>query len=126
MSLQNPLARVRGLGSAKSGTHHFWVQRLTAVALVGLTPWFLWSVLCLLDADAATARGFVAQPLNASLLLAFLLALCWHARLGLQVVIEDYVHTRWLEMALQLAVLFAYTLAFVVSAVAVGRIVISA
>ena len=97
--LQTPLKRVRGLGSAKSGTHHFIVQRVTAVALVPLVLWIVYVALELLHADYAHARALVHQPFNAMLLIAFVVALFWHAQLGLQVVIEDYVHTRWLEIS---------------------------
>jgi len=75
--LRDPLAHVRGLGSAKGGTHHWWVQRLTAVALALLTPWFLWLALRLLSADQMTMRLTLAQPLNATLMLAFVVALFW-------------------------------------------------
>jgi succinate dehydrogenase / fumarate reductase membrane anchor subunit len=123
MSLSHPLARARGLGSAKNGTHHWWVQRLTAVALALLSPWFVWMAVSLGGADLAMVRAALAQPVNAVLMLAFVLSLFWHARLGLQVVIEDYIHTHWLEVTLQIVVLFAYVLAALASAIALGRIV---
>ena len=123
MSLTHPLARVRGLGSAKNGTHHWWVQRLTAVALALLTPWFIWLAVGMAGADAFTVRATLAQPFNAVLTLAFVVSLFWHARLGLQVVIEDYIHTHWLEVTLQVIVLFACVLATLASAIAIGRIV---
>jgi succinate dehydrogenase / fumarate reductase membrane anchor subunit len=92
MSLRHPIARARGLGSAKTGVQHWNLQRLTAIALIGLVPWFVWFALQVIGADHAAVREFVARPLNASLLIAFALSLFWHARLGLQVVVEDYVH----------------------------------
>ena len=92
MSLRDPLAKARGWGSAKDGVGHWWAQRLTAVALLLLSPWFVLLALGLIGADQLTVRHTLAQPLNASLLIAFVLSLFWHARLGLQVVIEDYVH----------------------------------
>ncbi len=104
LSLRDPLARVRGLGSAKSGVAHWWVQRLTAMTLLPLTIWFVFIVLSGLHSDYAAAQAIVAQPLNALLLITFVIALFWHAQLGLQVVIEDYVHTHWLELALQIKV----------------------
>jgi len=125
MSLRDPLAIARGLGSAKDGVQHWWLQRLTAVALLPLAPWFACFALGLIGADQFTARSAIAQPLNATLLLAFVLSLFWHARLGLQVVVEDYVHG-WLEIALQIAIKFAYTLAALASAIAIGRIVFTA
>ena len=123
MSLSHPIARVRGLGSAKNGTHHWWMQRLTAIALALLTPWFIWLAVSLVGADAFTVRASLAQPVNAVLMLAFVASLFWHARLGLQVVIEDYIHTHWLEVTLQVVVLFACALAVLASAIAIGRIV---
>jgi succinate dehydrogenase / fumarate reductase membrane anchor subunit len=123
MSLAHPLARARGLGSAKNGTQHWWVQRLTAVALALLSPWFIWMAVTLAGADVAVVRAALAQPVNAVLMLAFIVSLFWHARLGLQVVIEDYIHTHWLEVTLQIVVLFAYILAALASAIALGRIV---
>jgi len=125
MSLRHPLALARGLGSAKDGVGHWWVQRLTAMALLLLAPWFTWLALSLVGADHFTIRQTLAQPLNASLLLAFVLSLFWHAQLGMQVVIEDYVHG-WLEIALQVAVKFAYAFGALASAIAIGRIAFTA
>jgi succinate dehydrogenase / fumarate reductase membrane anchor subunit len=120
--LQTPLKRVRGLGSAKSGTHHFIVQRMTAVALVPLCLWIIYFALELLHADFSQARALVQQPLNAVLLIAFVMALFWHTQLGLQVVIEDYVHTRWIEITSQIAVKFFCVLGTLASVLAIMRI----
>ena len=125
MSLRHPLAIARGLGSAKDGVGHWWLQRLTAMALLLLSPWFGWLVLGLIGADHYSVRQTLAEPLNASLLLAFVLSLFWHAQLGLQVVIEDYVHG-WLEIALQVAVKFAYAFGALACAIAIGRIAFTA
>lgn len=122
MTLRTPLAQARGLGSARSGLHHWWMQRLTAIALIPLTVWFVWIGTGLLSADFDTARAFVAAPLNALLFAAFIISLFWHAQLGLQVVIEDYVHTRWLELALQVLVRFAAALGALASLLALIRI----
>ena len=97
---RNPMKIARGLGSAHSGAGHWWTQRVTAAALVLLGIWFVVTVLCLLHADYATARATVARPWNALLLIAFVLTMFWHAVLGLQVGIEDYVHVRWKEVVL--------------------------
>jgi succinate dehydrogenase / fumarate reductase membrane anchor subunit len=104
--LKTPLKRARGLGSAKSGTHHFIVQRVTAIALVPLVIWGIFLVLALVQADYAQARAIVHQSFAAIWLAALVNAKFWQAQLGLQVVIEDYVHTRWLEVCAQLAVQF--------------------
>ena len=105
MSLRHPLATARGLGSAKGGTGHWWVLRLSSIALLLLTPWFVVWALGLVGADQYGVRQSLAQPLNASLMIAFVLSLFWHSQLGLQVVIEDYVHG-WMEWALQVLVRF--------------------
>jgi succinate dehydrogenase / fumarate reductase, membrane anchor subunit len=124
--LRHPIATARGLGSAKDGTHHFWVQRLTSVALAVLVPWFVWTAVSLVGSDYATLRLSLSQPLTATLMLAFVIALFWHARLGLQVVIEDYIHVRWLEVTAQILVTFACFLAAVASILAIGRLVFTA
>ena len=123
--MRDPLARARGLGSAKDGVHHWWMQRLTAVALALLSPWFIWLLLSLVGADQAYVRTTIANPRYALPLLAFVLALFWHAKLGLQTVIEDYVHTRWIEIALQVAVTFACALGALASVFAIVRIALS-
>ena len=92
MSLRSPLARVRGLGTAKEGVGHWWAQRLTALALVPLSLWFVASMAWLAGADHAMVVDWVDSPLVASLLILLLVATLYHAYLGLQVVIEDYVH----------------------------------
>lgn len=125
MSLRDPLAVARGLGSAKDGTQHWWTQRLTAVALLLLTPWFVLMALGLIGADQAGVRLVISHPLNATLLLAYVLSLFWHAQLGLQMVIEDYVHG-WAEVALQILVKFACVIGALASVLAIGRIVFSA
>jgi succinate dehydrogenase / fumarate reductase membrane anchor subunit len=125
MSLRNPLARAKGLGSAKDGTTHWWHQRLTAIALALLTPWFVVFAVGLIGADQAAVQGAIARPLTATLLAAFVLSLFWHARLGLQVVVEDYIHGA-LEVVLQIAIKFVYALAAIAALLAIGRIVFTA
>ena len=119
---RTPLKEVQGLGSAKAGTHHFMVQRLTAIALVFLACWFLYFVIGLMHADYLTATDAVARPWNATLLIAFLVAMFWHAQLGVQVVIEDYVHSHGLALAAQIAVRFICILGALASVFAVVRI----
>ena len=98
MNFRAPLARARGLGSAKSGTHHWWMQRLTAVALVPLSLWFVASLVVLATADYATVIAWLHSPLVAILCCALIVAIFYHGQLGLQVVVEDYVHTEWLKL----------------------------
>ncbi|HEY0333155.1 MAG TPA: succinate dehydrogenase, hydrophobic membrane anchor protein [Stenotrophomonas sp.] len=119
---RTPLKNVRGLGTAKTGTEHFVVQRLTATALVFLSLWFIVFVLSLLGADYLTASAAVAKPWNAVLLVGFLIAMFWHAQLGLQVVLEDYIHNTLLALALQVSVKFIAVLGAIVSVFAVARI----
>ena len=122
-SMRDPLAQARGLGSAKDGVHHWWMQRLTAIALALLSPWFLWLLVSLIGTPRAEVKFILANPRYALPLLAFVIALFWHARLGLQVVIEDYVHTRWIEIVLQVATTFACTFGALASVFAIARIV---
>ena len=99
MSLRSPLGKVRGLGSAKEGVAHWWAQRMTAVALVPLLIWFVGSVCAMAGADYDAVREWVAHPVVSILLVLMTLAVFHHAQLGLQVVLEDYVHTEWLKIA---------------------------
>jgi len=122
VELRTPLKRARGLGSAKDGTHHFIIERLTALALVPLSLWAIYLALSLMHADYAGARAVVHQPFNAICLAAFVLALFWHMQLGLQVVIEDYVHLRWLEITSQIGVKFACFAGALASVLAIVRI----
>ncbi len=126
MKYRTPLAQVRGLGSAREGTHHWLVQRVGSVALIPLTAWFLWAAFAGLPGGYADARSFVAQPWNAALLAAFVLLTFHHTALGLQVVVEDYVHSRSAEVALQIGIKFACFLAAVVSLLAIVRIALGA
>ena len=98
--LRTPLARARGLGSGKTGTSHFWYQRVTAVALMLLVPWLVWMLAGMAGGDVESVRATIARPWNAILLAAFSVAMFWHAKLGIQVVIEDYVHNDGMKLAL--------------------------
>ena len=123
---RTPLKNVRGLGAAKTGTEHFVHQRLTAAALVVLSIWFLVFVLSLLGADYVTATAAIAKPWNAVLVVGFLVAMFWHAQLGLQIVLEDYIHNSLLALALQTTVKFVAVLGAIVSVFAVVRIALGA
>jgi len=105
--LRSPVGRAIGLGSAKEGVEHWWLQRVTAVALVPLTLWFVISVVRLSSADIDTVRDWVGRPLPAILLVLLLIAAFWHASLGLQVVIEDYVHTDLAKLGLLIVIRLA-------------------
>jgi len=92
MTMRTPLARVRGFGSARSGTEHFWRQRLTAVANVPLTIAFVLIVVSLLGRNHAAAQQILGSPLVAIVMLLFIGSVTYHMRIGMQVIIEDYVH----------------------------------
>jgi len=122
MSLRSPLGRVRGLGSAKSGTEHFWAQRVTAVALIPLTLWFVYSILSLGNGDHAVATAWMQSPLNAVLLLLLIFATFHHMQLGLQVVIEDYIHVEYMKIVMLVIVKGASLLLGVAAAFAVLKV----
>ncbi|HEY0147775.1 MAG TPA: succinate dehydrogenase, hydrophobic membrane anchor protein [Allosphingosinicella sp.] len=90
--METPIARVRGLGSARSGAHHWWLERLTSVALLVLFIWFIASVLRLPDLSYGTVREWLADPLAAVPMLLLVAVTFWHGKMGMQVIIEDYVH----------------------------------
>ena len=92
MSLRSPLSRVLGSGSAKEGTEHWWQQRVTAVALLILGLWFAIAIAGLDSFDRVAVAAWAASPFNAIMLLLLAVTLAWHSLLGLQVVVEDYVH----------------------------------
>jgi succinate dehydrogenase / fumarate reductase membrane anchor subunit len=99
MSLRTSLGRARGSGAAKDGSEHWWQQRVTAVALVPLSVWFLASVVSLSGANLEQFRAWLAVPCNTALAIFFLLVVFHHGQLGMQVVIEDYVHNRAVKLA---------------------------
>jgi succinate dehydrogenase / fumarate reductase, membrane anchor subunit len=92
MSLRSPLGKVLGAGSAKEGVHHWWVQRLTSIALVPLTIWFVVSLVSLPSFEHVTVLTWMAHTWTALLLILFILVATWHSQLGVRVVVEDYVH----------------------------------
>jgi succinate dehydrogenase / fumarate reductase, membrane anchor subunit len=105
--MRSPLGRAIGLGSAKEGVEHWWSQRLTAIALVPLALWFVASLISLAGADYLAFTGWVSTPLVSVLLILTILATFWHALLGTQVVIEDYVHHEGTKLALLVLLRFA-------------------
>ncbi|HYD32690.1 MAG TPA: succinate dehydrogenase, hydrophobic membrane anchor protein [Azospirillaceae bacterium] len=120
--LRTALGRVRGLGSAKSGTGHWWGLRVTSLALVPLTLWFVVSVITHLGADHAAMVAWLSSPVTAGLMVLTIGVTMHHMVNGLQEVIEDYIHTEWTKIATLLAVKFAGYFLAAVSIIAVLKI----
>ncbi len=126
IDLRTPIAQARGLGSGKTGTSHWWWQRVTAIALALLVPWLLGVLVSLVGADLETVQLALAKPWNAILFAVFAVALFWHAQMGVQVVIEDYVHHRAAEITLQLINLLACVVGAFAALYAIARIALLA
>jgi succinate dehydrogenase / fumarate reductase membrane anchor subunit len=114
-SLRTPLSRVEGLGSARMGTRDFWQQRLTAVALIPLAIWFALSALAMVGGEYKDALAWLRLPWNALLLILFVLMVARHLTIGMQVIVEDYIHGGW-KIAAIVAVKFG---TWLIAAVAV-------
>lgn len=124
MNPRTPLSRVLGLGSAKEGTSHWWAQRLSAIALLPLGLWLLLSLALLVGSghtDYLSVIDWIGRPINTVLLALFVATVCYHSALGVQVVIEDYVHG-WLKVAALILQKFAHALAAVTGIFAILRI----
>ncbi len=122
MSLGDPSGRAGGSGSAKEGAGHWWAQRLTAIALVPLTIWFVASMAMLAGKSHGAVVAWLGAPLNA-ILLALLLAIAfYHAWLGLEMVIEDYVHTKWRHVGTMIAMKIAVAVVALAALFAVAKI----
>jgi len=125
MDYQSPLAKVRGLGSAKSGTGHWWMQRVTALALVPLTFWLFVFLGMALSEPYQQTRSWLAEPLHSVAVWAWLLLACYHAALGLQVVIEDYVAAEGVKIIAVWGVNLAFLFLALLASVALLRIVVA-
>ena len=124
MSLTSPLGRVLGLGSAKEGSRHWYAQRLSSIAVTILGVWFLVALASLDGTDLDSLRDWLRAPLSATLLLLTIGTFAWHTVLGLQVVIEDYVGSRGLRLALLIGMKFIFVLAATAAAIAVLRLAV--
>ncbi len=112
MAYRTPIAKVRGLGAARTGLHHWKMQRLTAIANLLLVLWFMFSAMALAGSGYAQVRAWLASPVSASLMVLLIISTFYHARLGLQVVVEDYVHHEGLRIgSLAALALIAFGLA---------------
>ncbi len=127
MTMETPLHRVQGLGASHSGVRHFWRQRMTAAALVPLAIWFAWAMVGLVGGSEAQVLGYLTRsafglPLNAILMGAFIVIALYHMVLGLQVIIDDYVHSNGGKIFLMLLVRAAALSVAAVSIFALFRI----
>ena len=120
--LRTPLSRARGLGSARQGVHHWWAQRITAVALIPLVTWFAISLIMMSGADYAVVRAWIGSPVVMVLLILTIAVGLHHGQLGMQVVIEDYVHSDGWKLALIVLVRFIAVFFGLAAIVAILRI----
>jgi len=125
-TMRSQLGRARGLGAAKAGTQRWIAERVSAVALVPLTLWFVWSVLNMLGAEQKDVAAWVAHPLNAALLLALILTTFHHAHMGMQVVYEDYIVTPLLRTCAILATRGGAFLLALVAVLSVAKLFLAA
>ncbi len=123
--MRSGLGRARGLGSAKSGTAHWWAERVTSVALVPLTLWFILVMYKLIGVPRAAIATWASSPVNATLLIALVLITFHHMALGLQVVIEDYIHNERTRLASILAMKGATGLLAIASLVAILKLALA-
>jgi succinate dehydrogenase / fumarate reductase, membrane anchor subunit len=121
-SLRSPLGLVSGLGSAKGGAHHWWLQRLTSIALVPLTIWFTVSLLSLPSLDHVTVVSWMAQSWTALLLIVLVLVATYHSQLGVRVVVEDYVHNNGMKTLTLVILTFAHALVAVAGVFAILKV----
>ncbi len=124
--LRDPLKVARNWGSSKTGVQHWWVQRVTALALIPLTLWFVYFALGLVHVDYATAMTAIAEPVHMFLLIVLTICIYWHGMLGLDVIVGDYVHTRWLEVTLQIALRFGATAGAIATILAIVNVGLAA
>ena len=124
-SLQTPLHKVQGLGPSHSGTGHFWRQRVTAVALVPLGLWFTYAILGLAGTNEVAVLSFLSKPWNALLMAAFSTTLLYHMALGLQDIVDDYVHRPGMKIFSLLAIRFVWIAATVTCIFALIRVAAS-
>ncbi|WP_420717537.1 succinate dehydrogenase, hydrophobic membrane anchor protein [Emcibacter sp.] len=124
MSLRTPLGKVRGLGSAKNGTHHWWMQKVTAVALIPLTVWFMASMVQMTQAGFEVAVTWLSSPIPAILMILFVTTGLYHLKLGLQVIVEDYVHGEGLKTIIQMLITFGCILLAVAAVFSILKVAI--
>nr|VFJ67488.1 MAG: succinate dehydrogenase subunit D [Candidatus Kentron sp. FW] len=124
MSLRTPLAEVRGLGSARQGAHHWWMQRITAVMLVPLFIWFIGMMVTVVTGSHAEVEELIRSPIIAGALLTLIITIFYHAALGLQVVIEDYVSAEGTQLGAIIVMRFILGLLAAISVVSVFKVAV--
>jgi len=123
MDFKTPLARAQGLGAAKTGTGHWWLQRVTAVALIPLTFWLISLLDMTMNAPFVETVAWFSSPLNTTCIVFWVLAAFYHSALGIQVVIEDYVSTEWLKIVSVWSVKLIFIFLGIAALIAIFRII---
>lgn len=126
MSYRTPLSKALGLGAAGEGAAHWWMQRLTAVALIPLVLWFGFSVAMIGEMDYATITAWIGSPFISVLLILLIVAGIYHMQLGLKVIVEDYIHVQWMKLAGIILVDFACIVLMVAGILSVLKILLGA
>jgi len=126
MSLRSPMSRVLGLGTAKGGSHHWWMQRVTSIALLILTLWFVASLLSFPSYDYPLVTGWIGKPFNAVMLSLLIATATYHSQLGVQVVVEDYVVDKFLKILVMILLSFVHAALAALGIFAVLRIAFGA
>ena len=122
--MASPLKIAKGLGSAKTGLHHWWFQRLTAIALIPLTIWFVTIIAFINEADYQQSIDLISQPFNGTLLILFIIASFWHSQLGMQVVIEDYVSQKFMRITLLIIMKYFFIFIGILSIISILKIIL--
>lgn len=120
--LRHPLERAHNHGSAGDGVGHWWAQRFSAIVLVLLTAWLVWALTALVGADHAAASALLGHPFHAAMAILFVAAGFYHGQLGVQVIIEDYVHQRAVEFVLLVAVKLLAVLGGLLAVIAILKL----
>jgi succinate dehydrogenase / fumarate reductase membrane anchor subunit len=126
MSLRSPMGRVLGLGTAKGGSHHWWMQRVTSLALLILTLWFVASLLTFSTFEYTLMTGWIGKPFNAVMLSLLIATATYHSQLGVQVVVEDYVVAKFLKILVMILLSFTHAALAALGIFAVLRIAFGA
>jgi succinate dehydrogenase / fumarate reductase membrane anchor subunit len=122
MNYHTPLKKAKGLGSARSGSGHFWKQRMTAIALIPLSFWMVAYTRLMINAPHAEIIDWLSTPFNTTMAITWIIVTFWHAMLGLEVIIQDYVHTEWRKMSAIGIMRFSFITLAIAAIVAIFKI----